>query len=165
MSDIKDQIVKLWKDGKQGGEIAAKLKMTRNAVMGHLYRLRKKGLIEYKDPVSAAKVSEARTKKLMARIKKPYRSPYEQIPLPFPVIPKGIGVSFMELNSNSCRYVLNDGNPADFRFCGQPKASKAYCEDHHKICYYTPTKSKKTAFVKRKLLMSKIKVFTRSPAN
>ena len=157
---VQNKILKLWMDGKQGGEIAAKLKITRNSVMGHLYRMRKKGLIEYKDPVVINKINKGEVKPRMPRAKKPYRSPYQQIQLPFPVPPRAGGISLMELRTDSCRYVINDGLPSQFRFCGQPKFSKSYCENHHKICYYKPTKSARSKFVKKKAVVSSVNVFT-----
>jgi len=158
--DIDQKILKLWMDGKIGSEIAAKLKLTRNSVMGRLYRMRNKGLIEYKDPVVAAKASASRAENRVPRAKKPYRSPYEQPQLPFPVKPRLDGVSLMELTSSSCRYVLNDGAPSQFRFCGAPKKTGSYCEDHHKVCYYKQAKSDRKNFVKKKVTLANIPVFT-----
>jgi hypothetical protein len=157
---IQDKILKLWMDGKQGSEIAAKLRITRNSVMGYLYRMRKKGLIEYKDPVVIDKINKGQTPTRVPRAKKPYRSPYEQLKIPFPLPPKTGGITLMELTSNSCRYVINDGLPAQFRFCGAPKKTGTYCEEHHKICYYTPAKSDRKKFVRKKVTLAGIPVFT-----
>lgn len=156
---VQDDILKLWIDGKQGSEIAVRLRITRNSVMGYLYRLRKKGLIEYKDPVVINKINRGEAKPRMPRSKRPYRSPYEQIQLPFLETPRAGGISLMELKMDSCRYIINDGRPENFRFCGKPKFSKSYCEDHHKICYYKPTKSARAKFVKKKTTIG-VNVFT-----
>lgn len=40
-----------------------------------------------------------------------------------------------ELKPTSCRYVLNEGNPASYIFCGKPKAASSYCAEHYRLCY------------------------------
>ena len=45
-------------------------------------------------------------------------------------------VKFDKLTPKLCRFVLNDGPPENFLFCGQPKKGRAYCKDHEALCYY-----------------------------
>ena len=47
-----EDILKLWKDGKTGGEIAALTGLTRSAVMGRIARQRMLGKTDYKASVS-----------------------------------------------------------------------------------------------------------------
>ena len=44
-------------------------------------------------------------------------------------------MKFTELTSRSCRFVLNDGRPETFFFCGEPKSVGPYCKDHAALCY------------------------------
>jgi hypothetical protein len=131
-----DIVLKMWAEHKTGGDIAAKLNITRNSVMGLLGRLRSKGIIDYRDPASKknATPAEKRLKKLrnpsvpnLRRKKLP--------PLP-PVDEQTRPITLLELKLDSCRFVINDSNKAaDFLFCGQPKHTGSYCKEHHAICY------------------------------
>lgn len=51
-------------------------------------------------------------------------------------------VDFLALENHHCRYPY--GNEFPFMFCGDPTADliggKPYCETHHKICLYPPSK-------------------------
>ena len=44
MNNIKLKIVKLWEAGHSSNEIAIQLGITRGSVMGHIHRLREKGI-------------------------------------------------------------------------------------------------------------------------
>lgn len=129
------KIIELWKEDKTSGQIAAKLNMTRSAVMGLVGRLRSKGLLEYRDPASKKNATPDEKRNKM-------RSPYVQnkaskVLPPLPPVSDDISpVKLFQLTSKSCRFVINDSRSAsDFLFCNKPKKVGSYCEDHHKICY------------------------------
>ena len=78
--EIRANVIKLWEEGLSGSEIAEKLDITRNSVIGAIYRLRKQGHIlsrhedSKKNPINAQK--DINKKRLVS---KP-----EYIPLPTP---------------------------------------------------------------------------------
>jgi hypothetical protein len=131
-----DTIIKMWTEHKTGSEIAAKVKMTRSAVMGMVGRLRNRGLLEYRDPASKknATPEEKRLKKLRNPVVPNLRRK-KLPPLP-PIDEETRPITLLNLRLDSCRFIINDSNKAaDFLFCGQPKHIGSYCKEHHAICY------------------------------
>jgi GcrA cell cycle regulator len=97
------------------GDIARTLGVSRNVVAGMVYRLRKNERINRPLPVRNN------------RLKKP---PVEKKK---PVVKTGI--SFMELQPNSCRYSTGK-NDLGYVFCAQVSVTgKPYCEPHCKMVY------------------------------
>ena len=153
------KVVKLWKEGKTGIDIALRLKMTRSAVMGVISRARHKGLLDHRranDP--KANVVE---KKVIKRTRQTPSLPKvktEPKPAPTPAVKIISGnissylfpekkrksksaVKFAKLTRFMCKYVINSGHPQDYLFCGQPRLGlHPYCEEHMKLCYVSIAK-------------------------
>lgn len=121
-----DTILKMWSQHKTGSEIAAKVKMTRSAVMGMVGRLRNRGLLEYRDPASKknATPDEKRHKKLRNPVVPNLRK--KKLP-PLPPVSETVQlVRLMDLKLHSCRFVVNDSKRAsDFLFCGKPSQKES----------------------------------------
>ena len=129
------KILELWGKGLTGKQIGEKLGMTRSAVLGKVGRLRKLGLLEYRDPAQKKNIS---SKERAQRKSYPFVKSNKRKTLPpLPPVEDGLRpLSLMELKATSCRFVINDSKkPSDFLFCGKPKKTGSYCEDHHSICY------------------------------
>ena len=135
----------LWSKGFNGTYIGAVLRKSRNSVMGQISRLRRKGDDLKNRPVGAVPTKEKTTvvrKKPKRQWVKPAKIPKpilvkEKLP---PVNPANTGknkpVSFANLKRHKCKYVINDGHPSEFLFCGEPtKNLKPFCEYHHAMCY------------------------------
>lgn len=139
--EIKNAVLELWNKQYTGGQIAKELCLTRNAVMGIVDRLKKKGLIDPR-PKLPPKIEPP---KVVIKTKK--MPPVFIKPKPVNHIPK----TLMQLRQNSCRYVVNDGPASQFLFCGKPKEKGAYCMDHAKLCYVKPHKLEKKEKEKEKV--------------
>ncbi len=99
------ELARLWDDGLTGGEIAARLGVSRNAVLAKARRL---NLKIRESPLTAAASA--------ARRKHAERRPEGKPP------PEG------------CRYVLGDP-PERWRYCGAPRvAGRSYCAAHLRAC-------------------------------
>jgi GcrA cell cycle regulator len=156
MDENNNQIKDLWLEGLTGSQIAKKLGVTRNSVMGKLHRMRHSGALAGKALKQRMKsIKTAISKKELEIRKSDPGSAFDVwIPRPVPVEkylsiivcedvpPKPVGkpIQFDKLTSKSCRFVVNSGNPRDFLFCGNPKKGRSYCDEHEKICYYRPIK-------------------------
>ena len=146
-----EELLKLWEEGLTGKEIADKLGVTRNAVMGKLHRLREQRVITYKNIATrtAAVRHSVRTKE-RAKVKpsevvepveeKPLKEAVEEL-LPLileelkPQYAERRPVKFMDLSPSSCRYIINSGIAKDFMFCNEvKKLGSSYCEEHHVRC-------------------------------
>lgn len=140
------QLVGLWNIGKSASEIAAELHVTRNAVIGKIWRLRNKGVnIEaHKKPnTKSVNTKSQREKKSVPLLDLIFKKQKEEkiksvIKHREPLVAHSLNISFKDLRGNSCRYVMNDGLPENFIFCGAPKARGPYCEAHAAICYVPP---------------------------
>ena len=141
------EIVDLWQKDITAQEIADRFGVTKNAVIGRVTRLRNKGY-DLRKRESPAKVD------FMAQrtsVPKPVTAWVPAPPPPEPVDPisepklahvigpKGI----MDLRTEDCRYIINDGPASSLLFCGNPKFGRTYCAAHHKLCYVRPPKKAK----------------------
>lgn len=115
---IKKIIIEMWVCGKTGSEIAEKLGLTRCAVMGHVYRLKKAGLI----PNDI--------------VKKIAYKKYNQTVKTIPLKETAPTVAFKR---GGCRYIVS-GSGCDAVFCEKEISRYSYCEHHAKICYVSAKK-------------------------
>ena len=127
LDDIDQEIVKLWKKGYSGSQISKVVGITRNAVMGRVFRMRKAGVDVDSRTIEAVQKYE--------EVKKSYRKPRIAPPEKVAKSELTYGVPFRRLVSGACRYVVNDGSAANYIFCGLPADKGAYCSDHYKLCY------------------------------
>lgn len=141
-------IIDMWNDNKKGSDIAEALGMSRNAVMGKLYRLRAAKYIEYRTvPVRQKTDTPEKRAKRETRAYK-YSSPYSGPVIPLPPQPEMVsndyGIKLTELKNSSCRFIINDGPAHGFLFCGKKKEKGPYCAEHRKLCYIKVQPRKRT---------------------
>lgn len=172
MDDRGKEIAELWVKGFTGTEIAKHMGITRGAVLGKVHRMRESGditvrLRDQRIRAIRAEVQKKETERL-ANLPPPVENAIYQVedkaiplamvnvepagdismPIAFedpPKPPSTKPIPFDKLTAKSCRFIINSGNPADFLFCGQAKKGKSYCEEHMKLCYYTPIKKDPTS--------------------
>jgi GcrA cell cycle regulator len=152
-----DLLRKLWADGNSGGEIAQRLGMTRNAVIGKVHRLKLPARITVVSVVSKPKSHGAGG--LAFRINKARKnglSPAEAMAevlgrpdaIPLPEEPEeGVDVThlvgLLDLGAGQCKWPHGDPLSETFGFCGSPRViGKPYCEEHCRRAYpnFTSTK-------------------------
>tara|TARA_R110000868_G_scaffold215749_1_gene465856 strand:+ start:1973 stop:2377 length:405 start_codon:yes stop_codon:yes gene_type:complete len=129
---MKAQITQFWNEGKSGTEIATLLHITRNAVIGHVTRMRERGVI--------LRVAEKKTKRKGKRIvqERPTSAGWrkfvveEPTPAPTDLTRR---VSIMELQMSECRFVVGKDEDAGALFCAEPVTQVSYCSDHYRMCY------------------------------
>ena len=161
--DLREAVKTLWLQGLTGRQISEKLRITRNAVLGKVHRMRETGKIGIREcdmrMRSIREETKRREKIRNAELSDILReSPYEKEevqpkkselevvrpliihvePEPEPERPRGKPITFDQLKYNSCRFIVNDGPAKDFLFCGEVKKGKSYCEEHENVCYHRP---------------------------
>jgi len=156
MEDKTQSIKNLWLTGLSGGEIAKQLHITRSAVLGKIYRMRESKEIGIRESDIRMRNIRIETKKRenervatlfdvmredpleKEEVKVPSIICEELIPLvkPSPMRFENKPVKFDKLTPKSCRFVLNDGPPSEFLFCGKEKRGRSYCAEHEALCYY-----------------------------
>jgi len=175
VNEEQEKILKLWKEGLSGSEIAKEIGTTRNAIMGKLYRLRENKVITYKSMATrlkAVKQRELAQKRAMEdfkpkliippkiAIKQPKEAEpkepeiVEEVEVLLPKIVKYLEpkkeqrkpCTFMDLQPLSCRYVVSGTLTKEFMFCNQvKKVGSSYCEEHHARCNILEAPKRKKA--------------------
>lgn len=156
MNDREEKILALWKQGYSTAMIAKTMEISKNAICGAIFRMRERGvdipkrgshtpgLITVRPPKVAKPKSERpkregygpRFHRLFERAVDTDSPPkIAKKPIPKPT-QKNVG--FWRLTAQSCRYVVNDGRPEQFIFCGAPQERGPYCAEHAAICYMPP---------------------------
>jgi GcrA cell cycle regulator len=131
----------LWADGKTATAIAARLRMSRSAVLGKVFRLRLR-------PTGNAATAAARSNtKILSRRHKS-RPPIK--PRTKPAAPAmASGKTLFELTNDSCRWPHGQPGTKAFHFCGAPGADleggRPYCERHARRAYVGHSKTAATA--------------------
>jgi GcrA cell cycle regulator len=145
---------KLWLDGWSASRIADELSagITRNAVIGKVYRLGLSGRVK----APAGHVPASPHQKAPRRAAHPrgrgqasigntaLALPPLMLEAPLPreardvVVPICEPVTIMELRESMCRWPIGDPAQADFRFCGAKKlpGQVPYCSCHAGIAYH-----------------------------
>lgn len=143
-------LTELWATGKRAAEIAAIMKISKNAVLGKVHRLklpsRPDPIIRKTPRISAPKPARPRPsapsapKKPAPAPRAPGRVPANSTPVPSEFKPlDGIGVLFGTAKNSQCAAPLwDDSTPRDQRrVCGLPVGTQgAYCT-HHRARFYT----------------------------
>jgi len=118
-------------NGQSAVYIADKLGggVTRNAVLGKIYRLRKAGhLIPVHRPEPPPRVRST-----------PPAPPRVQRARPAPLPLATSAITMMDLKANHCRWPLNDAADEEYLFCGDNRApGKPYCVEHCAAAYAKP---------------------------
>lgn len=148
-----DKIIKLWESGYSGTQIAAELGVTRNTVMGKVYRLRRRALMSYgHDKMKSRpdiKIALPKEKPKQAKIPAKPITPYVKrnvwVPKPDPSVvkPSADGLTFWELKPGMCRYSTSGESLATYRFCSEPAMKMSYCAHHYGICFVPPMPKKR----------------------
>lgn len=148
---------KLWLDGWSASRIAGELSngVTRNAVIGKVYRLGLSGRVaalpgnmhassphpkasrrmQTRRPSSASVVGNT----ALALHPTVIEAPAPKIVRDDVVVPMSEPVTILELREAMCRWPIGDPTQADFRFCGAKKlpGEGPYCACHAGIAYQT----------------------------
>jgi hypothetical protein len=157
MTDRNEKIATLWNDGMTSGQIAERLGLTRNAVMGRVNRMRRRGIsLRTLDPEMLERIKEMQAEHRLENEKKKQFQKLFKIKKPrfingvsdsVFVTPKPkymIGVSILKLRFNSCRYIVSENTDENAVYCGNYAEKPPYCPDHAAMCYLPP-KPRKTA--------------------
>lgn len=109
------EMLNLIKKGLSYSAVAKKIGTTRNAVSGHVYRIKHRGMIVRKPrKVEIHKPRATKIKNIVS--------------LDMPQTP--LGLTIFELKNTSCRYMI--GN---HKYCGCNSFKRSYCVTHYKECY------------------------------
>lgn len=124
----RQKIAELWNLGWTSSQVADAVGLSRNSVIGAVHRLRKNGAImttreERKKPRVVRTTKELRIRKNIERKASNLGKP----------------VNILKLTYQSCRFIVDQGNVYETKYCNNQMHRASYCKEHYRICY-TPTK-------------------------
>lgn len=156
------QLQKLWEKGLSTTEIAKKMNVSKNSVVGKVHRLCLKARpspIKKKDaentkktaPENPAIEAEIKEEKITTEVKEKTETTEakivvetvqitkENIPAPKNKADKKQQtkhLKLVELDSHTCRWPIGDPRDEDFCFCGKKvRAGQTYCDEHSQVAY------------------------------
>ncbi|WP_026607353.1 GcrA family cell cycle regulator [Methylocapsa acidiphila] len=152
-----DLLQKLWLQGMSASRIASELAngLTRNAVIGKVYRLGLSGRTKVtaatspsprpqqqksqprpQNPRPAAPMVQGNTALALAPTPLPAQAP-SPAPSRDVVVQMNEPVTIMELRESMCRWPMGDPTGLEFRYCGarKPPGEGPYCAHHARIAY------------------------------
>jgi hypothetical protein len=134
------EMLEMWAKGVTSGELASHFKVTRNAIMGRLNRLRKAGFVDYKKQAPLAKQPVKKISMTTVVLGRKQEREFLQdfFQKKEQARQHRENITLMELKHDSCRYVTSGEKASEYRFCGKKIWEKSYCEDHHKLCMVPP---------------------------
>jgi GcrA cell cycle regulator len=149
----------LWAAGETAPAIAARLGMSRSAVLGKIFRLRLppvpgapagQGQPDVAAPVRRHRVRRNKVRRRRARRAKPpapaAATTKMTAPAKMAAPPKPPGKSLFELTNRCCRWPFGRPGTKNFYFCGADGADvagdKPYCDEHMRRAYVAGKKPK-----------------------
>lgn len=123
---------RLWlEDGLSASEIAPRLGVSRNAVLGKVHRLGLSNRRPRQAPPPRPRCPQRRRSKppvTSKRTLQPATSGWDA-----PSV--GLAARVEDLTPCACRWPIGDPRAPAFGFCGRPAAAAPYCEAHRRVAY------------------------------
>ena len=134
----------MWIEGLTANEIAKKLGVSKNSIVGKVHRLcltARPSPIKKKDEEIAAEIVKEKVEVITIETK-----PQEEeitveteIATVVPAKKKTVAeqrVKLINLDSHTCRWPIGDPRDDDFCFCGKKvRAGQTYCDEHSMLAY------------------------------
>ena len=123
----------LWADDElSASDIARRLGITRNAVLGKIHRL---GLSNRRPPAGPRSIVPRPPKVARVRRAKIPSPPSPPKAAPRPELGPGLVARLEDLPAQACHWPVGDPASVAFRFCGRAASRAPYCEDHRQVAY------------------------------
>lgn len=145
-----EQLRQMWVEGLSANEIAKKLGVSKNSIVGKVHRLclqARPSPIKRKDSVPE---QQALPEAASENIPPSEEVEEEKIEVSAPQsvslksVKKNSGkntVRLVELDSHTCRWPIGDPRDEDFCFCGKKvRTGQTYCDEHSAVAYVKATK-------------------------
>lgn len=141
--EMVESLRQMWGEGLTANEIAKKLGVSKNSIVGKVHRLclkarpspiKKKDAEENEPVVDSAvsvEVEDNNASVLSEPVKTKKRSSEKVV----------TGMKLMQLDSHTCRWPLGDPRDEDFSFCGKKvRMGQTYCDEHSALAYVKAVK-------------------------
>ena len=143
-----DGLKQMWKEGLTTNEIAKRLGVSKNSIVGKVHRLNLKARpspIKKKEEITATEITETKEE-----VVKQSNTPIKKITVSSVNIlttkktKKDSCLKLTDLDNHTCRWPIGDPKDDNFCFCGKTiRSGQTYCEEHAAIAYVKPIKKDK----------------------
>lgn len=141
-----EQLRKMWSEGLTANEIAKKLGVTKNAIVGKVHRLcltARPSPIKSKDNIVEETQMQLQPEAIEAETVEE-EIIVQEIEMPKVAAPKackGHNIKLVDLDSHTCRWPIGDPRDDDFCFCGKKvRSGQTYCDEHSAVAYVKAVK-------------------------
>ena len=115
----------MWNTGSSALTIAHHFGITKNAVIGRIYRAR------YNGHFVVMKANPTKPKVLKSRKPKAVKPLLILVTKDKPVKE---GLAIYDLDPGQCKYSTGESSEGEYLFCGKP-TTRAYCDEHYALCH------------------------------
>lgn len=140
-----EQLRKMWAEGLTANEIAKKLGVTKNAIVGKVHRLclkarpspiKSKGADDF-EASGTVEVDETISEEIITEVVSEEVAAGSALVMPSDKsMCQNGNVRLVDLDSHTCRWPIGDPRDDDFCFCGKKvKAGQTYCDEHSAMAY------------------------------
>lgn len=138
--EMVEQLRQMWMQGLTANEIAKKLNVSKNSIVGKVHRLCLKARpspIKKKESEETEKASAEIVAEVSEKISKVATTEVKTVAKTAPNKECNSGnLKLVQLDSHTCRWPLGDPRDEDFCFCGKKvKTGQTYCDEHSMIAY------------------------------
>lgn len=146
-AEIREKIIELWQKEMTGSEISAQLGVSRNSVIGVVYRAKQNGIflrgkngkeLNKRENIffNKSKIEKHQNKKPPKEKKKHVEKIIMEKPkIKIEIFTSCEAVDLNGLTYNSCRFIVEEGDCETTKYCGKKIDRSSYCKDHYAICY------------------------------
>lgn len=145
-----DSLKQMWKEGLTTTEIAKRLGVSKNSIVGKVHRLNLKArpspIKKKEEVVVAPEVTVAKEEETVKQVAKPIKKiNISPINVSNEKVKKENSyLKLTELDNHTCRWPIGDPRDDNFCFCGKAvRSGQTYCEEHSAIAYVKPLKKDK----------------------
>ena len=146
-TDMIEKLRQLWKDGLTTNEIAKRLGVSKNSIVGKVHRLSltaRPSPIKKKAEQPVVKVEEAPAKPAKSARKitiEPVEINLTATQTTSSASDKTGNIPLTELDNHTCRWPIGDPRDENFCFCGKKvRSGQTYCDEHAAIAYVKPVR-------------------------
>ncbi|MBP5352870.1 MAG: global cell cycle regulator GcrA-like protein [Alphaproteobacteria bacterium] len=147
-----EQLRQMWVEGLTANEIAKRLGVTKNAIVGKVHRLclkarpspiKNKNAKDEAAEVAATEEENVETATAVETVEIVAEEDVVCKPQPAAVRVHNGNVKLTELDSHTCRWPIGDPRDDDFCFCGKKvRAGQTYCDEHSAMAYVKANRSR-----------------------
>ena len=137
-----EQLRQLWAQGLTANEIAKKLDVTKNAIVGKVHRLcltARPSPIKFKNQEQQVENAEQPAAVETEREEQEIEVAEEVAVVPQTAVKsekEHTNIKLVNLDSHTCRWPIGDPRDDDFCFCGKKvRSGQTYCDEHSMMAY------------------------------